>query len=434
MKNMKRKKKKVNVVHPAETRENMERPRICIPITESTRDEIVARAGEFASLRADMVEWRIDFFTGGEEEIAGIAAQVKQALAGKELIATLRTMAEGGEENGSRFDYRSVLTGLAEGAAAYVDVEVRRGQDVVAAVRAAAAKAGTRVIGSCHDFDRTPPEEEIVAVLTEARELGADIGKFACMPGGEEDTGREDVERLLAATEEMKKRYPDFPIITMSMGECGKDSRRYGGLYGSAVSFACVGKPSAPGQTTLDELNGVFDQIYCGRRHISLIGFMGVGKSTISRKLHTMTGRPEVDTDARIVEREGCSIARIFEEKGEAYFRRLETELLDGLGALEPSIISCGGGMAMRDLNVKKLRAMGEIVLLTATPETIYGRVKDSRDRPLLNGNMNVPYIKELMEKRRPFYERAATAVVATDGKSVSEIAAEIVRKCKINS
>lgn len=413
----------------------MERPRICIPITELTRDGIVARAREFASLKADMVEWRIDFFTGKEDEIVGTAAELKQALAGKELIATLRTTAEGGEENGSRFDYRSVLTGLAaSGGADYVDVEVRRGQTVVSAVIAAAGKAGTKVIGSCHDFNRTPSEREIVAVLTEARELGANIGKFACMPGREEDTGRADVERLLAATEEMKKRYPAFPIITMSMGECGKDSRRYGGLYGSAVSFACVGKPSAPGQTTLDELNGVFDQIYSGRRHISLIGFMGVGKSTISRELHTMTGRPEVDTDARIVEREGCSISHIFEERGEAYFRRLETDMLDELGTIEPSVISCGGGMALRDLNVKKLRAIGEIVLLTATPETIYERVKDSKERPLLNGNMNVSYIEELMEKRRPFYEQAATVAVSTDGKSVSDIAAEIVRKCQMNS
>lgn len=88
--------------------------------------------------------------------------------------------------------------------------------------------------------------------------------------------------------------------------------------------------------------------------------------------------------------------------------------------------------MALRDLNVKKLRALGEVVLLTATPETVYGRVKDSTDRPLLNGNMNVPYIKELMEKRRPFYERAATIVVPTDGKSVAHIAEEIARKCNV--
>ena len=81
--------------------------------------------------------------------------------------------------------------------------------------------------------------------------------------------------------------------------------------------------------------------------------------------------------------------------------RRLETELIDELGSLPPGIISCGGGMAMRDLNVKKLRALGEIVLLTADPSTIYGRVKNSTNRPLLNGNMNISYIEGLMDQRR---------------------------------
>ena len=128
---------------------------------------------------------------------------------------------------------------------------------------------------------------------------------------------------------------------------------------------------------------------------------------------------------------EGCPIPQIFEEKGEPYFRQLETDLIDELGMLEPGIISCGGGMALRNINVKKLQALGEIVLLTATPETIYERVKDSKDRPLLNGNMNVPYIRELMEKRRPFYEKAATVTVSTDGKTAAKIAEEILSLCK---
>lgn len=227
------------------------------------------------------------------------------------------------------------------------------------------------------------------------------------------------------------KRIPEFPLITMSMGKAGEMSRLYGGLYGSIVSFGCAGKASAPGQIELDAMMEVFDKIYAGGDQISLIGFMGVGKSTISHKLHELTGRPEVDTDKRIVEEQGCPIPRIFEEKGEAYFRRLETDLIDELGTLPPGIISCGGGMALRDINVKKLRAIGNIVLLTATPETIYERVKDSTDRPLLNGNMNVPYIRQLMEKRRPFYEKAATIRVATDGKTATEIAEEIIEKCK---
>lgn len=408
----------------------MKRPEICIPITDTTRDEITARAREFAALRTDMVEWRLDFFAGYEKEVASLARELGHILGDKRLLVTLRTTAEGGEANGSRFDYVALLKELAaDGAAEFIDVEIRRDKEAVGEIIRTAKASGTKVIGSYHDFCGTPSREEMIQILEEARACGADVGKIACMPAKEEEEGRRDVENLLAATEEMGKKHSEFPLITMSMGEYGKVSRRYGGLYGSSVSFACVGRASAPGQIPLDELNAVFDCLYTGKKHISLIGFMGVGKSTVSRELHRQTGRPEIDTDASIVEKQGCSIARIFEEKGEPYFRQLETDLIDELGTLPPGIISCGGGMALRDLNVRKLRAIGEIVLLTAEPETIYERVKDSTNRPLLNGNMNVPYIKALMDKRRPFYEKAATIVVATDGKSVEEIAREIVQK-----
>lgn len=409
------------------------RPKICIPITDRTRDGIIERARRFAAMKTDMVEWRMDYFAGYEKEVVSVAKELKQILSEKELVVTLRTVHEGGEDNGSRFDYRALLTELSEsGAVDYVDVEIRRGAETAADIIRAAKNSGTKVIGSFHDFEKTPSQAEIVAILTEAQKLGADVGKAACMPSDDSEQGRQDMMCLLAATDEMKQKYPDFPLITMSMGENGKDSRKYGGLYGSSVSFASAGSASAPGQIPLDQLNQVFDLIYSGKKHISLIGFMGTGKSTISQELHRITGMPEVDTDAEIVEREGCSIAQIFEEKGEPYFRQVETDLIDEFGARSPAIISCGGGMAMRDLNVRKLRALGEVVLLTAMPETVFDRVKDSTNRPLLNGNMNVPYIRELMEKRKPFYEAAATVAVSTDGRSVQEIAEEIVQKCGI--
>lgn len=214
------------------------------------------------------------------------------------------------------------------------------------------------------------------------------------------------------------------------MGKLGEISRLYGGLYGSEVSFGCVGKTSAPGQISVDKMREVFEKIYHGNKHIILIGFMGVGKSTISRELKVQTNREEIDTDVWIEEEEGKKIADIFSEKGETYFRQLETDMIDELGNRKPAIISCGGGMAMRDINVRKLQAIGNIVLLTAQPETIYERVKDSTERPLLNGNMNVDYIRALMEKRRPFYEKAATVTVSTDNKMISDIAKEILEKC----
>lgn len=408
------------------------RPKICIPVTAVTRDEITDTARQFSTLPAEMVEWRVDFFAGYEREIPAVTKELKEILGKKELITTIRTTNEGGESNGDRFPYSETICKiLSEGKTDYIDVEIHRGKEIVSAVVEEAKANGVKVIGSYHNFEKTPSEEELTAILEEARELGVDIGKAACMPAGTDEEQWEDVMRLLSATEKMSAAYPEFPLITMSMGKAGEMSRLYGGLYGSTVSFGCAGRASAPGQIELDAMTAVFDKIYAGGDQISLIGFMGVGKSTISRKLHELTGRPEVDTDKRIVEEQGCPISQIFEEKGEPYFRRLETDLIDELGTLPPGIISCGGGMALRDINVKKLRAIGNIVLLTATPETIYERVKDSTDRPLLNGNMNVPYIRQLMEKRRPFYEKAATIRVATDGKTAAEIAEEIIEKCK---
>lgn len=161
--------------------------------------------------------------------------------------------------------------------------------------------------------------------------------------------------------------------------------------------------------------------------HIFLIGFMGVGKTSTSKALSRMLGVSERDTDVMIVEKEGCSIAKIFEKKGEEYFRSLETGILDDIKKFKPCVISCGGGMVLREENVKKMKESGRVVLLSATPETIYSHVKGSQSRPLLNGNMNVPYIKKLMEERMPKYIAAADVVIETDGINPKEVASKIV-------
>ena len=96
---------------------------------------------------------------------------------------------------------------------------------------------------------------------------------------------------------------------------------------------------------------------------------------------------------------------------------------------LEPGIISCGGGMVMRDVNVDKMKEQGKIVLLTATPETIYEHVKDSTNRPLLNGNMNIPYIAKMMEARESKYCAAADIVIETDGCTPKQVAQKLLEK-----
>ena len=164
--------------------------------------------------------------------------------------------------------------------------------------------------------------------------------------------------------------------------------------------------------------------------HIFLIGFMGCGKSTNAACLAEMTGAKQVEMDQMIVENEGMAIADIFKEKGEPYFRELETDLIKSFAGVEPAVISCGGGAVLKEENVRFMKESGKIVLLTAEPETIYERVKNSAERPVLNGNMNVSYIKDLMEKRRPKYEAADDVRVATDGKTAGEICGEILEIC----
>ena len=161
--------------------------------------------------------------------------------------------------------------------------------------------------------------------------------------------------------------------------------------------------------------------------NIVLTGFMATGKTEISKAISEISKYNLVDTDDMIVEQEGITINEIFDKCGEEYFRKTETGIIDKLAELEPCIVSCGGGMAMREVNVEKMKKIGKVVLLTATPETIYSHVKDSTNRPLLNGNMNIPYIKKLMEERAPKYNAAADIVIETDGCAPSQVADKII-------
>lgn len=161
-------------------------------------------------------------------------------------------------------------------------------------------------------------------------------------------------------------------------------------------------------------------------KNIYLIGFMGAGKSSVSRAMAEISGLEEIDMDAAIVSREGMTIPEIFEKKGEEYFRRAETEVLKELAGKQGVIVSCGGGTILKEENRNIMKESGEVLFLSASPETIYERVKNGRNRPLLNGHMNVEYIRGLMEERMPCYQQAKTKEIVTDGKLPQKIAEEI--------
>lgn len=195
------------------------------------------------------------------------------------------------------------------------------------------------------------------------------------------------------------------------------------------------------GRRHKNEVSAVFEEITRNSKmiqarklfdyNIVLIGFMGAGKSTISDFLRTVFAMEIVEMDQIIAERQGMSISDIFETYGEEYFRDLETNLLIEMQSRTNVVISCGGGVPMRERNVVEMKKNGRVVLLTAKPETILERVKDNHDRPLLEGNKTVPYIAQLMEKRREKYEAAADIVIETDGKSELQICEELVQSLR---
>ena len=165
--------------------------------------------------------------------------------------------------------------------------------------------------------------------------------------------------------------------------------------------------------------------------NIILIGFMGAGKSTVSQYLKDVFAMHVVEMDQLIAEREDMSIPDIFATYGEEYFRNLETNLLIEMQSRSNVVISCGGGTPMRECNVVEMKKNGRVVLLTAKPETILDRVKDNHDRPLIENNKTVPFITELMEKRRAKYEAAADIIIETDGKNELEICEELVHRLR---
>ena len=166
-------------------------------------------------------------------------------------------------------------------------------------------------------------------------------------------------------------------------------------------------------------------------KNIFLIGYMGTGKSTVAAHMATECGMEVLEMDAMIAGREGMSISDIFAKQGEEYFREVETKLLQEICLQENKVVSCGGGIVLRQQNVEAMRQGGKIVMLSAKAETILERVKDDHSRPLLKGNKNIAFIEEMLEKRRSKYESAADIIIQTDDKSVAVICNEIYEQLK---
>lgn len=152
---------------------------------------------------------------------------------------------------------------------------------------------------------------------------------------------------------------------------------------------------------------------------------MGTGKTAVGKKLASDLKMRFVEMDSIIEEREGKKINEIFSEKGEPYFRESERKLVKELSGMDKLVISTGGGVVLNPENIENFGRNGILVCLTAAPEEIYKRVKDEKHRPLLNIKNPLEKIKELLDYRKPFYNKIDIQI-DTGGRTVEDVAGEI--------
>lgn len=280
------------------------KPKICVPIVGTTEEAILAEAASFVEQRLplDVVEWRADWYEGvftsrGEDSAENIfatrtvlntervTAEEKAPEAGAEmsvrtaediacllktafrlrevlgeipLLFTFRTAKEGGQKPIATEDYVSLNTAMAiSGFVDMIDVELFTGDEPVERLIRQAHEAQVKVIASNHDFFETPGADVLLGRLRKMQQLGADILKIAVMP-----RSRSDVLTLLQVTLEMREKYAERPIVTMSMGTLGVISRLAGETFGSSMSFGAASQASAPGQVSVGELDHILDFLH----------------------------------------------------------------------------------------------------------------------------------------------------------------------------
>ena len=164
--------------------------------------------------------------------------------------------------------------------------------------------------------------------------------------------------------------------------------------------------------------------------NLYLVGFMGVGKSSIGRRVARELGYRFLDSDYVIEKQEGRHIPKIFAESGEGHFRQLERVFIESGHPDEGCVVSCGGGLVVQDGMKELLREKGVVICLFASLESIVERTARNKNRPLLDVPDPAAKVRALLKEREPIYMAAGTCIT-TDGRSIPEVVRHMVRTYK---
>ena len=170
-------------------------------------------------------------------------------------------------------------------------------------------------------------------------------------------------------------------------------------------------------------------------KNISLIGFMGSGKTTIGRILADRLNSLFIDLDRIIEMAEDKTVSEIFKSGGEKYFRYVESEVIKKIYINENCVFACGGGVVERGENMDSIKQNSLVIYLYISSQQAFERLKDAEDRPLLGNSSDLDsrkeIIKNLINKRDLLYKNNSNFIINTDNKNPEYIAEEILKKLK---
>lgn len=165
---------------------------------------------------------------------------------------------------------------------------------------------------------------------------------------------------------------------------------------------------------------------------VFLIGPMGSGKTAVGRQLARALRYAFFDSDIEVERQTGVDIPFIFEKEGENGFRQREREMIEELTRREPIVLATGGGAILNAENRRFLNERGCVIYLQTSVRQQLERTRRARGRrPLLLNTDPKARLQELMTQREPLYVATADLTVATDGRRVKEVAADILRLLK---
>lgn len=161
--------------------------------------------------------------------------------------------------------------------------------------------------------------------------------------------------------------------------------------------------------------------------NLYLIGFMGVGKSSVGRYVARRLGMTFIDSDHAIEEKAGMPITAIFEKQGEPAFRKMERDFIESGHPAKGCVISCGGGLPIEPGMRELLLSRGVVICLFASEKTILERTSANNRRPMLNVEDPVKRARELMARRMPIYMATGTGI-STENRNLPEISEHVIR------